>query len=163
MTVFDYIFLGLVILSAAVGTWRGVVSEVIGLLAWLVAFVASWLYASDVASLLSEVIAEPIWRLVSGFALIFVGVLLLAAVLRFLLRELLRATGLRPVDRALGTMFGLVRGLTIAALLVGVGGLLGAAKERWWADALFAPPLEAAVITAKPWLPDAVADRIRFR
>jgi membrane protein required for colicin V production len=136
---------------------------VIALVAWLVAFVAGWLYASDVANMLSDVIAEPIWRQISGFALIFAGVLLAAAVLRFLLRELLRATGLRPVDRALGTMFGLARGLTIAALLVGVGGLLGMAKERWWVDSLFAPPLEAAVTTAKPWLPDAVADRIRFR
>lgn len=163
MTVFDYVLLGLVILSAAVGMWRGVVSEVIALVAWVAAFLGAWLYAVDVADLLSGVIAEPIWRQVAGFALIFTGVLLLAAMLRFLLRELLGAVGLRPADRALGTMFGVARGLAIAALLVLLGGLMGLANERWWADSVFAPPLEEAVIAAKPWLPDAVADRIRFR
>lgn len=163
MTVFDYIFLGLMVLSAAVGMWRGVVSEIIALVAWVVAFVGAWLYAATVADLLSGVIAEPIWRQIAGFALIFTGVLLFAAMLRFLLRELLRAAGLRPADRLLGTLFGLARGVVIAAVLVLLGGLLGVAQERWWADSVFAPPLEAAVIAAKPWLPNAVADRIRFR
>ena len=99
----------------------------------------------------------------AAFALIFVVVLLLSALLRFLLRELLRAIGLGPVDRFFGAMFGLVRGLAIAWVVVLLGGLVGMSREPWWANALFAPPLETAVIAAKPWLPDAVADRVRFR
>ncbi len=163
MTVFDYIFVGLIGLSAAVGAWRGLVSEVIALLAWIVALVAAWVYAADAADLIAGVIAEPTWRHVAGFAVVFVGVLLIAAVLRFLLRELLRAAGLGPADRFFGTLFGVARGLAIAFILVLVGGLMGVAREPWWAGALFAPPLETAVIAAKPWLPDVVADRIRFR
>jgi hypothetical protein len=50
MTVFDYIFLGLLVLSAAVGMWRGLVSEVIALLAWVVALGAAWLYAGEAAN-----------------------------------------------------------------------------------------------------------------
>jgi membrane protein required for colicin V production len=95
--------------------------------------------------------------------LVFIGVLLLAAVLRFLLRELLRAAGLGPADRMFGTFFGVARGLAIAFVLVLVGGMLGMAKETWWVDSLFAPPLETAVIASKPWLPEVVAERIRFR
>ena len=163
MTVFDYVLLGLLAISAAVGMWRGLVSEVIALLAWVCAIVAAWFYAGEVASMLSGVINEPVWRQVAGFALIFVGVLLIAAVLRFLLRELLRAAGLGPADRFFGTLFGIARGVAIAFVLVLVGGLAGVAREAWWANSLFAPPLETAVIAAKPWLPDAVADRIRFR
>jgi membrane protein required for colicin V production len=163
MTVFDYVLLAIVVLSALVGLWRGLVSEVVALLAWIVALGAAWLYASDVASMLGSYIAEPAWRQVAGFALIFVGVLLLAAILRFLLRELLRAAGLGPADRMFGTLFGVARGLAIAFVLVLVGGMLGMAKEPWWAGSLFAPPLETAVIASKPWLPEVVAERIRFR
>ncbi|HRP74593.1 MAG TPA: CvpA family protein [Rhodocyclaceae bacterium] len=163
MTVFDYIFLGLLVLSAAVGMWRGLVSEVIALLAWVVALGAAWLYAGEAAKLFADLISEPAWRQVAGFALIFVGVLLLAAVLRFLLRELLRAAGLGPADRLFGTLFGVARGVAIAFVLVLVGGMTGVVREPWWADSLFAAPLETAVVAAKPWLPDAVADRIRFR
>lgn len=163
MTVFDYVLLAIVVLSALVGLWRGLVSEVVALLAWIVALGAAWLYASDVASMLGSYIAEPAWRQVAGFALIFVGVLLLAAILRFLLRELLRAAGLGPADRMFGTLFGVARGLAIAFVLVLVGGMLGMAKEPWWAGSLFAPPLETAVIASKPWLPEVVAEGIRFR
>lgn len=163
MTVFDYVLLGILALSAAVGMWRGLVSEILALVAWIAALGASWMYASQVAELLVDVISEPAWRQVAGFALIFVGVLLLAAVVRFLLRELLRVAGLGPADRMFGTVFGIARGLAIAFVLVLVGGMLGMAKEAWWANSLFAPPLETAVIAAKPWLPDAVVERIRFR
>ncbi len=163
MTVLDYVLLVIVVLSALVGLWRGLVSEVVALLAWIVALGAAWMYASRVADMLAAYIAEPAWRQVAGFALVFIGVLLLAAVLRFLLRELLRAAGLGPADRMFGTFFGVARGLAIAFVLVLVGGMLGMAKETWWVDSLFAPPLETAVIASKPWLPEVVAERIRFR
>lgn len=163
MTVFDYIFLGVLALSAAIGMWRGLVSEVIALLAWVLALFAAWRFSAEAADLLSGVIAEPAWRQVAGFALIFVAVLMLAALLRFLLRELLKAVGLGATDRLFGAVFGLARGLVIAFVVVLLGGLIGVAREPWWANATFAPPLETAVIAAKPWLPDAVAARIRFK
>lgn len=163
MTVFDYIVLGLLAVSAAVGAWRGLVSEVIALLAWVVALFAAWMYSAAAAGLLETVIDDPFWRQIAAFAIIFVGVLLLAAALRFLLRELLRMVGLGPADRLFGTFFGVARGIAIAWVLVLVGGLAGLAGEPWWRDALLAPPLETAVIAAKPWLPDAVAERVRFR
>lgn len=163
MTVFDYIFVGVLALSAAVGMWRGLVSEIISLLAWVVALLAAWRFAGDAAILFAGVIVEPVWRQVAGFAAIFVLVLLCAAVLRFLLRELLKAVGLGAVDRLFGAFFGLARGLAVALLVVLLGGLVGVAREPWWANATFSAPLETAVIAAKPWLPEAVAARIRFR
>jgi membrane protein required for colicin V production len=163
MTTFDYVFLVVLALSAAVGLWRGLVSEVMALLAWVLALVAAWRFAGEASVLLAGVIVEPAWRQVAGFAMIFVAVLLIVALVRFLMRELLRAAGLGAVDRFFGAMFGLARGLAIAFAVVLLGGLIGVAREPWWADALFSPPLETAVVAAKPWLPDAVANRIRFR
>ncbi len=163
MTVFDYLFLTVLALSAVVGMWRGLVSEVMSLVAWVVALLAAWRYAGVAADLLHGQIVDPAWRHVAGFALIFVAVLIVAALLRFLLREILRAIGLGAADRLFGAFFGLARGLAIAFVVVLLGGLIGVAREPWWANALFAPPLETAVIAAKPWLPDAVASKIRFR
>lgn len=163
MTAFDYVFLGVLALSAAVGMWRGLVSEMIAMLAWVLAAFAAWRYSGEAADLLASVISEPAWRRVAGFALIFIAVLLVAALLRFLLRELLKAVGLGPADRLFGAVFGLARGLVIAFAVVLLGGLVGVAREPWWVNAMFSPPLETAVISAKPWLPDAVAARIRYR
>ncbi|MFN4064096.1 CvpA family protein [Azoarcus communis] len=164
MTVFDYVFLAVLGLSAAVGLWRGLVSEIMALVAWIAALVAAWQYGDVAATVALEgLIAEPAWRQIGGFALVFVLVLLLAAFLRFLLRELLKAAGLGATDRFFGALFGVARGLVIAWVVVLVGGMLGLSREPWWANAMFSPPLETAVIAAKPWLPDAVADRVRFR
>lgn len=162
MTVFDYVFLAVLGLSAAVGLWRGLVSEIMALVAWLAALFAAWRYADEAAGLLG-VITEPAWRQIAGFASIFVAVLLLAAFVRFLLRELLRAAGLGATDRFFGALFGLARGLVVSFAVVLIGGLVGVSREPWWASAMFSPPLETAVIAAKPWLPEAVADRVRFR
>ena len=90
---------------------------------------------------------------VAGGALVVVGVLILAALLRYLLRELLRAAGLGATDRFFGALFGIARGLAVAFVVVLIGGLAGVAKEPWWRDALFSAPLESAVIAAKPGIP----------
>lgn len=163
MTVFDYVFLAVLGLSAAVGMWRGLVSEVMALLAWVVALFAAWRYNEEAAAVFSGLIADAFWRQAAGAALVVVGVLLLAALLRYLLRQLLRAAGLGATDRFFGAVFGIARGLVVAFVVVLVGGLVGVSREPWWSQALFAPPMETAVLAAKPWLPEAVADKVRFR
>ena len=163
MTVFDYVFLGILALSAAVGMWRGLVSEVMAVLAWVLALFAAWRYNEQAAQVFAGLIAEPLWRQVAGGALVVVGVLILTALVRYLLRELLRAAGLGATDRFFGALFGIARGLLVALVVVLIGGLAGMSREPWWTQALFSPPLETAVLAAKPWLPDVVADKIRFR
>ncbi|MDR2031309.1 MAG: CvpA family protein [Azoarcus sp.] len=163
MTVFDYVFLSVLGLSAAVGMWRGLVSEIMALAAWILAIVAAWCCADEVERQLAGAVADPAWRTVAAVALVVVAVLLLAALSRFLLRQLLRATGLGSADRFFGALFGVARGLAIAFVAVLLGGVAGVSREPWWERALFAPPLEAAVIAAKPWLPDVLASKIRFR
>ena len=163
MTVFDYVFLGILALSAAVGMWRGLVSEVMAVLAWVLALFAAWRYNEQAAQVFAGLIAEPLWRQVAGGALVVVGVLILTALVRYLLRELLRAAGLGATDRFFGALFGIARGLLVALVVVLIGGLAGLSREPWWTQALFSPPLETAVLAAKPWLPEVVADKIRFR
>ena len=163
MTAFDYVFLGVLGVSAAVGLWRGIVSEVMALLAWVLALVAAWRYNESAAQLFNGFITEPVWRQVAGVALIVIGVLFVAALLRFLLRKLLQAAGLGAADRFFGALFGILRGLAVAFIAVLIGGLAGLSTRPWWTQAMFSPPMEAAVVAAKPWLPQAVADKVRFR
>ena len=164
MTAFDYVAVTIVAASALLGVWRGVVGEVIALIAWVLAFLAAKWWGDEVAQrLLAGVIADPALRIVAAWVAVFVVVLLLMALLRLAVRGLLKALGLSPTDRLLGVIFGLARGLLIVLVLVAVGGMLSMAKERWWSDAYFSAPLETAVLAGKPWLPPEVAKRIRFR
>ena len=163
MTVFDYAVLGVMAASLLLGLWRGLVSEVLALLAWVAAFFAARAVAPGLAPLFGRFTHEAALQYVTAFAAVFVAVLLVVAIARVLAAKLLRAVGLGWADRTLGMLFGIGRGLLIAVLAVMLGGMTALPREGWWREAWLAPPLETAVVAAKPWLPQAVAQRIRFR
>lgn len=163
MTVFDYIVIAIVSASIVLGVWRGVVGEIIALVAWVLAFFAARWWGSEVANALQTVISDPALRLVAAWGLVFVVVLILMALLRLAVRGLLKVLGLSPTDRLLGMIFGVLRGLVIVLFLVAVAGMTMVPKEKWWVEAYFSAPLETAVMASEPWLPLEVAKRIRFR
>jgi len=163
MTAFDYAVLTVILVSVLLGLWRGVVSEILALAAWIVAVFVARAQGSAVANWLSVQIAEPGMRLAVAYVMVFAGVLLVFALARMLISLLLKAAGLGLLDRLLGAGFGVMRGILVVLMAVLVAGMTPLPKADWWRDATLAPPLETAVIAAKPWLPADAAKRIRFR
>jgi len=163
MTAFDYAVLAIVLASAAIGAWRGVIGEIIALVAWVLAFFAAKWWGAEIAQALFSGISDPGLRIVAGWVAVFVIVLVLMALLRLAVRGLLNALGLSLSDRLLGIVFGLARGLAIVLALVAVGGMTALPKEKWWSEATLSAPLETALLACKPWLPPAVSKRIRFK
>ncbi len=163
MTGFDHAVLAVIALSSVFGLWRGVVSEVLGLVAWVAAFFAARAWSQAAAEMLSPWLGEPAWRAAAGFVAVFMATLLVFALARFLLSRLLRAVGLGLADRFLGAMFGVLRGVLMALAVVLVCGLSDLPRQPWWREAWLAPPMETAVLAARPWLPRTVAQRIRYR
>lgn len=162
MTAFDYVVLAVVAASVLLGLWRGVVSELLSLVAWVVAFFAARAGAGAVADVLTSYVADPSLRYVAGFAVVFVSVLLVLAMLRLALRELLHAVGLGFADRILGAAFGVARGVLVVLVGVLLGGLTAMPRQPWWRQAVLAPPLEVAVLASRPWLPLELAKRIHY-
>ena len=162
-TGFDWAVMTVVVLSSLLGMWRGLVSEVFALLGWVAAFFAARMWGGPAADVLSVWLHDASLRQVAGYAAVFVVTLLLFAALGFLLSRFLRMIGMGLVDRFLGTLFGIARSLLIVLAGVLLGGLTELPRQDWWREALLAPPLETAVVAAKPWLPPQVAQRIRFR
>lgn len=145
------------------GLWRGVVSEILALLAWVVAFLAARVEGAEVANWLTPHVAEPALRMAAAYVLVVVAVLVLFSVLRLVLKLLLKAAGLGVLDRLLGAAFGILRGALVVMVAVLVAGMTPLPKMEWWREARFAPPLETAVLAARPWLPAEAAKRIRYR
>ena len=162
MATFDYVVLGIVAISLMLGMWRGVVSELIALVAWVMAFMAALEFGADAGKTLFSGFADPVIQVLAGCVLIFVGVLVLMSLIRLAVRSMVKALGLSLSDRLLGMFFGLARGVLLVMLLVAAGGMTSAPQQPWWKEATLAPPLETAVLVAKPWLPDDLAKKIRF-
>lgn len=163
MAAFDYAVLAVIAASALLGLWRGVVSELLALAAWFVAFVAARAVAADVAVWLGPWIADAGMRLAAAWGAVFVGVLVVFAVGRVVLSLLLKAIGLGLLDRLLGAAFGVLRGMLVVLAGVLVAGMTPLPKAEGWRSAVLAPPLETAVLAARPWLPADAAKRIRYR
>lgn len=153
----DYCILGLTLLSVIIGVIRGFTKEIFGLLSWALAFGLALLFGDVVAEMLQGKIAVPVLRTVSGYAICFLGGLLIGAVSSMLLVESVRNSRLAPIDRTLGGGFGLLRALLIAGLFVMLAGNMGAKEERWWQNSMLigkltwlADGIEA--ITPESWL-----------
>ena len=162
MATFDYVVLGIVAVSLVLGLWRGVVSELIALAAWVMAFMAALEFGAQTGKMVFAGIADPAIRALAGCVRVCVGVLVLMSLIRLAVRSMVKALGLSLSDRLLGMFFGLARGVLLVMLLVAAGGMTSAPQQPWWKEATLAPPLETAVLVAKPWLPDDLAKKIRF-
>ena len=153
----DGVLGGILLLSLVVGAWRGLVHELMSLAGWVAAFVlAQWL-ADDVARWL------PVWREAAvqvryalSFVLVFVASMLAAAVVSWLLGKVVSTAGLRPVDRSLGGIFGLARGLVVLLVLAVVVHLLGMRSQPWWQESRLTPMLELLLAGMKPVLPQVM-------
>ena len=122
------------LLSALIGLVRGLVKEVLSLVSWGLAFVVAIFFSAEVGSLLPASWGSGALRQAIGFVALFVGVLVAAGILQWLIGQLVESTGLSGTDRLLGFLFGSARGLLIA--LVGLVALAQIASEAsWWQEA----------------------------
>jgi membrane protein required for colicin V production len=128
----DWVFAGVLLASMLLGGWRGFVYEVMSLVAWLTAFVVARWMGPDVAQQLPMQGASAMLRQMAGFLIVFVGSLMLGSLLAVLIKKLLAKVGLRPVDRLLGAIFGLARGLLLLLLVTALLQLSPAKDSDVW-------------------------------
>src|SRR5574337_565250 len=113
----DWILAAVLVLSLLLGAWRGLVYEALSLLAWVAAFVLAQWYAPDVAARMPLAGASEPVRYAVGFVAVFIAAAFAGGLVAWLAKKLVEAIGLRPVDRALGAAFGLLRGMVLPETL----------------------------------------------
>jgi membrane protein required for colicin V production len=154
MAALDWVFLAVLAASLLVGAWRGLVFEVLSVLSWIAAFVlAQWLAPQAAGWLPMDTAAEPV-RYAAGFAIVFIAAVFAGGLLAALTKKMIEAVGLRPVDRALGAAFGLVRGVVLALAAAVVVSMTPLKNEPWWTESVGAGVSMAALRGLKPVLPE---------
>jgi membrane protein required for colicin V production len=128
----DWVLLAVLLVSAALGAWRGLVAEVLSVLAWVLSFLLAQGFAPQLAPTLPLGEAGEATRYFAAFALLFVLGLLACGLLLLLLKKIIAATGLRPIDRVLGGLFGLARGLVVLMALVALVGVTPLQRQPDW-------------------------------
>jgi membrane protein required for colicin V production len=116
LTAIDFVVIAVVLLSAIFATARGLVHETFAILAWIAGGYAAFRLTPLVQPLLHNLIAPP-WleRLAVLFGL-FILVFIPLAILSRWLSAKVKGSVASPVDRILGLVFGVCRGLVIVGV-----------------------------------------------
>lgn len=157
----DAIILGILALSILIGLLRGLIAELLSLVIWVAAFVVAALFGPTVARLFDHAISLSAARISLGYAICFIGVLLIGAIIRFAARRLIWSTGLTGLDRLLGLLFGFVRGVLLVTLAVFLMGLTSLTRESWWQQSALLPQFQTTAAWLGQNIPASVAEHLR--
>ena len=157
----DFAVIAILLLSILLGLWRGLLYEVLSLLGWPFAIILSKLSATSIAPLIP--VAQEEMRVTAAYALVFIAALIAWSLLTRLVAKLLKAMGSDWADRAMGGVFGAMRGVLIVLVLVWLAGLTRVPEQPFWRASLTGRMLENIAIPTKAWLPDSMAQRIHYR
>jgi membrane protein required for colicin V production len=156
MSWIDYLILGIIVVSALVSLFRGFLRETVSLLAWLIGFWLALRFARNLGGLFGFV-HNPSVRIVIGFIIIFVMVLLVGAAINFFVGKLVKRSGASMADRVLGVIFGVARGVVIVVVLALVAGFTVLPHTQSWRNSLLAPYAEVLALDMRHLLPAEVA------
>lgn len=146
MSFVDIAIFAIVVVSIVIGIARGFIREMLSLFSWLGALWIAYTNATLGAVYLEPYISQPPFRVVIAFAGIFIVALILFSIVSHILYRLLAIAGISGVDRSLGMLFGLLRGVVIVALLIIAATFMDFTSQSWWQEAIlvsyFAPVVE---------------------
>ena len=139
MNAVDYLLLAVVLISAVIGVFRGLLREVIALITWLLAIVLAWQYGDVLEPYLGGLLSGENARPWAARGLIFVFVLLVGTAVSSVVNYFVRLSIFSGTDRFLGGIFGTLRGLVACGLLALLGQLVELHGERWWKESALVP------------------------
>jgi membrane protein required for colicin V production len=157
-TFLDFLFSGIILISVGFALTKGLVREIVSLIALIGGFVLAVLYYGVPARPLADLTKTDSVANLIGFMTIFLGCILVGTIISFVVNRFLKAASLQWVDRLLGGLFGLLRGWAIASILV-LAIVAFPVNHNLIARSFLAPYLLAGARTAVLLVPHSLKDQ----
>ena len=154
MAATDWILIAALAASMLLGALRGLVYEVLSVMGWIAAFLLAQWFSPDVAEKLPMQNSGEALRYAAAFVLVFVASVFLAGLISALMKKIISVVGLRPVDRMMGAIFGLFRGLILLLALSVVVHMTALQESDWWLESQGGPMLMTLLKGLRPMLPE---------
>jgi membrane protein required for colicin V production len=155
----DLIILGVIGLSTLLAFSRGFIKELLSILGWIGAVIATVAFFTPARAVVRQYIAEPLLADIAAGIGIFVVTLVLCGMLNHWISAQVRGNGLGALDRSLGLVFGLVRGSVVvcAAYILMVWALPNPTERPDMVnEARFLPVVERGAAFMLKLLPDDI-------
>ena len=162
----DVVILAILSVSALISLFRGFVREALSLASWVIAFGVAVLFADNAAGMLGSWIDSPMGRWAAAFILIVVISLAIGSIVNHVAGMAIDKAGLTKADRALGAMFGVLRGMVIVLVILVaanfVGNWIDAPFASLWEDSIIVESLKPVAGLIAALLPDKYASVVTF-
>jgi len=135
----DYILIAIVGLSMVLSLWRGFVREMISLIGLIAAFLVASRTSGATGDFMGQWITNSTVADIAGFALVFIVIMILVALIGAIIRKLVDIADLTATDRTLGVFFGAARGLLLIALCFLVYTSYAKPNSTWLKKSLLTP------------------------
>lgn len=156
VSLLDLIVLGVVLLSALLAAVRGATREVLAIASWAIAAVAALMLHQPMLPIVSQHISNPTIALVVTIAAIFLVTLIIVSFITLRISDLVLDSRIGSVDRTLGFIFGVARGVLICVIAYIFFSWLVPEKlqPEWARDARLKPFLESSGQKLQSMLPE---------
>jgi membrane protein required for colicin V production len=162
----DIVVLAVIALSTLLALGRGFVKEVLSIFGWIGAAIGTFViffYVPQVRAFANKQIAEPLLADIACAVSLFVILLIVLGFFNHAISSRIHASSLGPLDKSLGLVFGLVRGIVLVALahMAMTDWLLPNKRERPEVinQARTEPYVEMAATYIKTLIPQELKDR----
>ncbi len=118
MNILDLLFIIILFFSFFFGIFRGLVRELLSLLFLIAALVLAFYYYREAGLVLNGLIKNRGLADFSGFLLVLILAASIGSLISYLVSKHLIKGPLRAVDRLLGAVFGLLRGILLSGLVI---------------------------------------------
>ena len=119
MNFVDIVVLAVIALSTLLALGRGFVKEMLSIFGWIGAAIGTLLiffYVPQIREFFAKQITEPVLADIACAVAIFVVLLIVLGFFNHAIASRVHASSLGPLDKSLGLVFGLVRGIVLVAL-----------------------------------------------
>lgn len=145
----DYVITGVILFSSGAGVMRGFIKDSLSLINWVISIWVALVFHTNLEILLIDYVTTRSIRLFTSFFILFMVILILGASANNLISRLVKDTFLTEIDKSLGVIFGLLRGIGIVIVLVFLAGITAIPLESWWQNSLLIRYFEHMAIWSK--------------
>lgn len=148
----DYIFIGIITISAFVGLSRGLIREIAAIISWVLAYISAARFDIYLEPFLEGFTNDSNFKNLLAFAIIFAVVFAFGMFLGSAIRKFFGVIGFGLFDRLLGSAVGAAKGIIIVlvvANLISISSYVPVRKIR-----------DSIVMEQASWFTEKVAKRI---